>query len=248
MYDNLTTESSNGTEIFDSYDDSSHLEATENDELVENDEETEYSANLLNSKISEIDTDLCNESPPGKEISEAQETDDNVEVKDKTDTNEFVDEHESSVQESVEPRSSRSEIYENSKYSDEVNDMISSKDELEVYQKAGLKEENIDGRICLVRDDIDMDYVDPKSGMTNQELMEKGRAPYDSKTGERIELHHIGQEYDSPFAELTADSEHGQFYSTLHTKESESWRNDEQKSNRYNNVDRPQHWKSRVKE
>ena len=93
-----------------------------------------------------------------------------------------------------------------------------------------------------------MDYIDPKSGMTNQELMEKGRSPYDAKTGERIELHHIGQEYDSPLAELTADSEHGQYYSALHTKETESWRSDEQKCNRYNNIDRPQHWISRAKE
>lgn len=139
------------------------------------------------------------------------------------------------------------EINEKSDYSDEVNEKISSVEELEVYQKANLKEENVDGRTCLVRDDIDMDYVDPKSGMTNQELMEKGRAPYDAKTGERIELHHIGQDYDSPLAELTENSEHGDYYSALHTKEGESWRNDSLKNNHYNNVERPDHWKSRVK-
>ena len=136
---------------------------------------------------------------------------------------------------------------EKSDYSDEVNEKISSVEELEVYQKANLKEENIDGRTCLVRYNIDMEYVDPKSGMTNQELMEKGRAPYDAKTDERIELHHIGQDYDSPLAELTEDTEHGDYYSALHTKEGESWRNDSQKNNHYNNVERPGHWKSRVK-
>ncbi|MBQ5823451.1 MAG: nuclease [Clostridia bacterium] len=152
-----------------------------------------------------------------------------------------------SVEGEKSPEEIRAEINEKSNYSDEVNEHISSVEELEVYQKANLREENVDGRVCLVRDKIDMDYVDPKSGMTNRELMEKGRAPYDAKTGERIELHHIGQDYDSPLAELTADSEHGNCYSSLHTKDGESWRNDSQKSNHYNNVERPEHWKSRAK-
>ena len=142
----------------------------------------------------------------------------------------------------------RSEIYEKSEYSDEVNDHISSVEELEVYQNAGLKETEVDGRTCLVREDIDMDYVDPKTGMTNRQLMEEGRPPFDAKTGEQIELHHIGQEYDSPLAELTADSEHGEHYSTLHTKAEESWRSDNTKENYYNNHHRPDHWKARAKE
>ena len=139
------------------------------------------------------------------------------------------------------------EIKEKSEYSDEINDHISSVEELEVYQNANLREENIDGRKCLVKDDIDMDYVDPKSGKTNRELMEMGRAPYDAKTGEKIELHHIGQDYDSPLAELTEDTEHGDCYAALHTKEGESWRNDKQKNNHYNGVQRPNPWKARAK-
>lgn len=141
----------------------------------------------------------------------------------------------------------RAEINEKSNYSEEVNEHISSVEELEVYQKANLKEEKIDGRTCLVRDDIDMDYVDPKTGYTNQMLMEKGRSPYDAETGEKIELHHIGQEYDSPLAELTESSEHKEKYSSLHTKKEESWRKDSKKSNHYNNVERSEHWKSRAK-
>ena len=119
-------------------------------------------------------------------------------------------------------------------------------DELEVYKAAGLKESIVDGRTCLIRDDIDLDYVDPKTGKTNRELMAKGRAPFDKETGEKLELHHIGQDYDSPLAELTADSQHGQHYSTLHTKTGESWRQDSQKDNHYNGVQRPNHWKARV--
>ncbi|WP_340742472.1 HNH/ENDO VII family nuclease [Sporosarcina sp. FSL K6-5500] len=139
------------------------------------------------------------------------------------------------------------QIKETSGYSDEVIEHISSWEEYEVYRDAGLKEVEVNGRPCLVRD-IDMDHVDPKTGMTNKELMEKGLSPVDAKTGEKIELHHIGQEADSPFAELTADSEHGKEYKTLHTKETESWRNDSSLNNQYNNVERPNHWKSRAAE
>ncbi|WP_262174226.1 HNH/ENDO VII family nuclease [Saccharococcus sp. Marseille-Q5394] len=138
-------------------------------------------------------------------------------------------------------------IKEESGYSDEVIAHISSWEEYEVYSDAGLKETTINGRPCLIRD-IDMDYVDQKTGLTNRELMEKGLSPIDAKTGEKIELHHIGQEADSPFAELTADSEHGKEYKTLHTKETESWRNDTSLKNQYNNVERPNHWKSRATE
>ena len=142
----------------------------------------------------------------------------------------------------------RAEIEEKSDYSSEVNDHISSVEELEVYQKAGLKEDTVDGRTCLVREDLDYDYVDPKSGLTNKQLMEKGRAPYDAKTGERIELHHIGQDPDAPLAELTEDSEHGEYTSVLHKSEEESWRKDEpQRNNYYNNVERPNHWIERSK-
>ncbi len=248
MCDDASGETSADVEVSDVGDDSSSFDAAETDELFDavdssgSETPDDYSAELTTSENTENDSELHDDSPSEEEL----QFDANSDSEDCSET-EIEDDNSQSVN-TFEAETERTEITENSEYSDEVNDMISSKEELEVYQKAGLKEENIDGRTCLVRDDIDMDYVDPKSGMTNQELMEKGRSPYDSKTGERIELHHIGQEYDSPLAELTADSEHGQYYSALHTKESESWRNDEQKCNRYNNVDRPQHWISRAKE
>lgn len=118
----------------------------------------------------------------------------------------------------------------------------------EVYKDAGLHAVKIDGRWCLVKD-IDMDYVDPKTGLTNRQLMEKGRAPIDAKTGERIELHHMGQDYDSPLAELCENSEHGDGKDAiLHDKKLESWRQDPEKKNYYNNVQRPNHWKARATE
>ena len=118
----------------------------------------------------------------------------------------------------------------------------------EVYKDAGLHAVKIDGRWCLVKD-IDMEYVDPKTGLTNRQLVEKGRAPIDAKTGERIELHHMGQDYDSPLAELCENSEHGDGKDAiLHDKKIESWRQDPEKKNYYNNVQRPNHWKARATE
>lgn len=45
-------------------------------------------------------------------------------------------------------------------YSEGIKKFIYSDEEIEIYKKAGLKEVEIDGRKCLVRD-IDLDYVDP---------------------------------------------------------------------------------------
>lgn len=218
-------------------------ELTGNSELYDSsdsskvDVKEDYAKELVDNNDRKIDNELYDETPSMSEKTKSEEIlagKDSSEI-DEKDNQDKISEND------------RFEANENSEYSDEVNDRMTSKEELEVYQNAELKETTVNDRTCLIRD-IDLDYVDQKSGMTNRQLMEKGRSPYDAKTGERIELHHIGQEYDSPFAELTADSEHGQFYSVLHTKETESWRNDEQKSNHYNNVDRPQHWKARAKE
>ena len=109
-----------------------------------------------------------------------------------------------------------------------------------------MKETIVNGRICLTRK-IDLDYVDPKSGLTNRQLMEKGRSPIDSKTGQKIELHHMSQDPNGPFAELLENSEHGNGNnSLLHPSENESWRKDPQKLNAYQRQKKA-HWKNRVK-
>lgn len=132
-----------------------------------------------------------------------------------------------------------------SPYSIEVNKYISSPEELQVYKEAGLVEKNIDGRVCLIREDLDLEYVDKQSGLTNAELIAKGRAPYDAKTGERIELHHIGQDFNAPFAELQSVSEHDIYSKTLHKSETDSWRRDPEKVRQYSEQ-RKAHWKNRV--
>lgn len=132
-----------------------------------------------------------------------------------------------------------------STYSMEVNKYISSPEELQVYKDAGLVEKNIDGRVCLIREDLDLEYVDKQSGFTNAELIAKGRSPYDAKTGERIELHHIGQDFNAPFAELQSVSEHDIYSKTLHKSEMDSWRRDPEKVSEYSKQ-RKAHWKNRI--
>ncbi len=90
-------------------------------------------------------------------------------------------------------------------WSDEVISYIRNLTEAKIYMDLGLREAQINGRNCLIRDDIDLDFITPL-GITNRELLSKGRAPYLSN-GEQVHLHHIGQRDDSPLAELT-ESEH----------------------------------------
>ena len=143
----------------------------------------------------------------------------------------------------------KEQIKNETHWSGEVVDNIRSMDEYEkVYKPADLYEQKVDGRTCLVKN-IDMDYVSPKTGLTNRQAMEKGASPVDSKTGEKLELHHMGQNYDAPLVELCENSEHGDGNDKiLHDKNTESWRNDTQLKNQYQNVDRPNHWKERAEE
>lgn len=125
-------------------------------------------------------------------------------------------------------------------WSDEILDAIGSWEEAEIYMKAGLKEVEINGKKCLIRDDIDLDQED-EDGITNRERMERGRPPI-TKDGEEVELHHIGQKQNSPLAELTMEQHRGVGNDTiLHdkTKETEIDRNEFGK-------ERCEHWKDRV--
>ena len=147
----------------------------------------------------------------------------------------------------------REQIKSETGWSDTIIDHIDNMDQYEVYKNANLKEVVINGRHCLVKVDFDPDYVSPKTidddhpnGVSNRELMADGKSPYDSKTGEKLELHHMGQDYDSPFAELCENSEHGDGnHETLHDNTKQSWRRDPDLKNKYNNEDKPNHWKQR---
>lgn len=133
----------------------------------------------------------------------------------------------------------KAQIKEETGWSDEIVDAISSMEEYEVYKKAGLVEAEINGRPCLINPNIDMEQKDA-FGRTNKERMEQGLAPLD-KDGKPIELHHVGQHADSPLAELTQEQHRIDNYSTLHDTKKES------------EIDRPafdqerqDHWKARA--
>lgn len=127
-------------------------------------------------------------------------------------------------------------------WADEIIDAIGSWEEYEIYDKAGLHCEYINGKPCLIRNDIDMEQKDHK-GRTNRERIEQDLSPL-GKDGRPIELHHIGQKPDSPLAELTFQEHHsdGNFNilhekkeTEVHTKENENKWADE----------RSEHWKAR---
>lgn len=95
-------------------------------------------------------------------------------------------------------------IKEETGWSDEIIENIKNMKQYEILKNAGLKEVEINGRKCLIKENIDLDYTD-EDGISNRERMKRGLAPLDSKTGKPIELHHLGQKADSPLVELTEE-------------------------------------------
>ena len=142
--------------------------------------------------------------------------------------------------------SDKTRIKEDTGLSNEIIEKIKNKKQYEIYKNANLSEEMINNRKCLIKD-INLDYVDEKTGLTNRERMEKGMSPIDEKTGEKIELHHMDQEFNAPFAELIEHSEHGgKNHKILHDNSVESWRRNPELKKEYNNIQRPEHWRSRL--
>ncbi|MCW2460725.1 UNVERIFIED_ORG: filamentous hemagglutinin [Enterobacter sp. JUb101] len=73
----------------------------------------------------------------------------------------------------------------------------------------------INGNKVYQRNDLfDPGYIDPKSGKTNLELMQGGRAPIGTD-GKPVNLHHMLQSQDGPIAEVTQGF-HKDNHSTIH--------------------------------
>ena len=137
-------------------------------------------------------------------------------------------------------------IHQDSPYSNVINNAISDYNEFLYYYNLKLKEAVVT-RPALIKD-LDLDLWITSENKTNKELLKEGRSPYafDAEDG-RIELHHIGQKYDSPFAELTV-AEHN-FYGNskrLHNLSIESWRQDENKASDFNS-EKIRYWQLREK-
>lgn len=98
----------------------------------------------------------------------------------------------------------KAKIKEETGWSNEIIDNIQNMKQYEILKNAGLIEVEINGRKCLIKENIDLDYTD-EDGVSNRDRIARGLAPLDSKTGKPIELHHLGQKADSPLVELTEE-------------------------------------------
>lgn len=98
----------------------------------------------------------------------------------------------------------KTKIKEETGWSDEIIEHIKNMKQYEILKNAGLIEVEINGRKCLIKENIDLDYTD-EDGVSNRERIARGLAPLDSKTGKPLELHHLGQKADSPLVELTEE-------------------------------------------
>lgn len=93
-------------------------------------------------------------------------------------------------------------IQKESKYPIDVIKQFSNMEQFEICKEAGLTAEMVNGKTALIRN-IDLNFVDEATGMTNLELMQQGKAAIDPISGLPYELHHIGQKADSTLAILT---------------------------------------------
>ena len=132
------------------------------------------------------------------------------------------------------------ELKEKTGWPDSVVSEIRIEDEAQIYQDAQLEVETIEGKDCLVRSDID--YNQEIDGQTNLERMKQGKCPY-SQDGQKIELHHIGQNPDAPLAELTVSEHRGPDNDMiLHDKTIEESKIDREAFR----AERESHWKARA--
>ena len=139
----------------------------------------------------------------------------------------------------------RNMIEQDSPFSDEINLRINTYEELWLYCSLELSEAAVTRRSLIRR--VDPDLFVTSKGKTNFELMKDGHPPYayDAEDGV-IELHHIGQDKDGPFAELT-HSEHMMHGNSqrLHKDLGNSWRN-EANSETVFGKERSNYWKKRA--
>lgn len=141
----------------------------------------------------------------------------------------------------------REAIKEETGWSDEIVDNVRNEGSYEIYKNADIREGSTNGGQHLQQPEIDRGYKDD-FGRTNEERMRQGLSAYDAKTGEKIELHHMGQKPDSPFAELRENLDHGDGnHHILHDIKSESWRHEPGRVAEYAKQ-KVEYWKARAEQ
>ena len=126
-------------------------------------------------------------------------------------------------------------------WSADITDSIRSPAEFRIYRDARLVDMEIGGRRALVRNDINWFQTD-EFGRTNRQRIESGFSPLDTR-GQAIELHHIGQNRNSPLAELTVEQHRSPGNSTtLHPDRA----SDVHRDGSNWNAERQQYWRDRA--
>ena len=97
------------------------------------------------------------------------------------------------------------------------------------------------------RGDIDINYFDENTGLTNLERMKKGKPPIGSD-GNPMQLHHLTQQEAGSMVEIL-EVTHQEYYSQLHglVGKGESFRNNPILEKQYNNF-RSKYWKWRYEQ
>ncbi|MHB0756257.1 HNH/ENDO VII family nuclease [Polaribacter sp. M15] len=125
-----------------------------------------------------------------------------------------------------------------------IQDMSIDVLEQKIYDNAGLEKQIVNGREVLIQTNIDYNTplgIPGNESETNLERMKAGYAPID-ENGNPYQLHHIGQQNDSPLAELTNEQhQYNGNYNILHTKVGPS-----EIDRKEFNEQRAKHWKERA--
>lgn len=97
------------------------------------------------------------------------------------------------------------------------------------------------------RNDIDFEYVNPETGISNLDLMRAGNAPI-GNDGLPIQLHHVLQKESGPMVEIR-ETTHEEYARTLHGLgvRGASFRRDSVLYKQYTNF-RRQYWKWRARQ
>ncbi|MBQ4333439.1 MAG: IS1595 family transposase [Clostridia bacterium] len=139
----------------------------------------------------------------------------------------------------------RQYICEDSPYSKVITSTFGSYAEFSHCHSLRLQEAVVT-RPALIRE-INWDLFVTSEGKTNRELVEDGGSPYaEDKAEGLIELHHLGQRFESPFAELTMiEHMRGGNNKRIHLNEGKSWREDEEKVSAFAS-ERQKYWRLRL--
>lgn len=94
-------------------------------------------------------------------------------------------------------------IQKDTKFPLDVIKQFHNMEEYKVFKEANLIPKMVDGKLALIKNNIDLSIIDDK-GRNNLQRMKQGLAALD-KNGNSYELHHIGQKQNGTLAILTTE-------------------------------------------